>query len=479
MDSFIITPLAGLNVTTVEQLAWALDQRIQELNTKLMPLFESGDRLVVSRTATTGGTYGIGSDGILDFSITEQKLADSAISTRTILDSAISELKMANEAVTEAKIAANAVSNTKIIAGSIQSDRIAAGTIQGDRIAATTITGSNIAGLTITGANIAATTITADKMTISQLSAITADMGAITAGTIVLPSGGLIRSGQTTYNTGTGFWLGNVSGTPKFSIGSSTNGLTWDGSVLAVTGTLTSTIGTIGGFTLSSSSLTGGSSTSTITINTSAVSGISMGNFSTNTQAAVYSRGGVDVYEGAQIIAFLATTGVAGSRSGFLELINGPTSTPMVILSASTGFISASGTITGGLFSGSGASLTTLNASNISSGTLSNSRLSGVLLAANNLSDVTAATARSNLGVTGTGGDTTYAFRSNNLSDLTNAGTARTNLGLGSSATLNATGGSGSKVLRVGAYQAGSLGGSSNYLQVQDENGVSINILCQ
>lgn len=52
----------------------------------------------------------------------------------------------------------------------------------------------------------------------------------------------------------------------------------------------------------------------------------------------------------------------------------------------------------------------------------------------NNLSDVTAATARGNLGVTATGADTTYCYRSNNLSDVT-AATARTNLGLSTGAT--------------------------------------------
>lgn len=79
-----------------------------------------------------------------------------------------------------------------------------------------------------------------------SLSANTGTLGALT-----IASGGNIKFGQTAYNTGTGFWLGDVSGTAKFSIGDgSTKYLTWDGSSLTIRGTLNAddiTAGTITG----------------------------------------------------------------------------------------------------------------------------------------------------------------------------------------------------------------------------------------
>lgn len=60
---------------------------------------------------------------------------------------------------------------------------------------------------------------------------------AIEAAGLNVGSTGSIRGGQTAYNTGSGFWLGNVSGTPKFSLGNSAGArLTYDGSALAVYG---------------------------------------------------------------------------------------------------------------------------------------------------------------------------------------------------------------------------------------------------
>lgn len=85
------------------------------------------------------------------------------------------------------------------------------------------------------GQNIDAANIVANSITANELST------SITyAGSIIIDTAGLIRSGQTNYDTGTGWWLGNASGTPKFSIGNSSgNKLTWDGTTLTIKGNLT------------------------------------------------------------------------------------------------------------------------------------------------------------------------------------------------------------------------------------------------
>ena len=69
------------------------------------------------------------------------------------------------------------------------------------------------------------------SLKVGQLSAIT-----VNTGTLTVDTGGYLKGGQTAYNTGTGFFLGYSSTTYKFSIGSSTQGLTWDGTSLSLTG---------------------------------------------------------------------------------------------------------------------------------------------------------------------------------------------------------------------------------------------------
>jgi len=76
------------------------------------------------------------------------------------------------------------------------------------------------------------------SLKVGNLAAVSVNTGALTVqDTLTMSSLGKILGGQTAYNTGTGFFLGYSSTTYKFSIGNSTNGLTWDGSALNVQGT--------------------------------------------------------------------------------------------------------------------------------------------------------------------------------------------------------------------------------------------------
>ena len=83
---------------------------------------------------------------------------------------------------------------------------------------------------------------------------------------------------------------------------------------------------------------------------------------------------------------------------------------------------------------GTPASINLTNATNVPGGGITGT----VAIANGGTGATTAATARTNLGVTATGMDTTYLYRANNLSDLNSASSARTNLGLGSAAVLTA-----------------------------------------
>lgn len=93
------------------------------------------------------------------------------------------------------------------------------------------ITADNIAANSITSNEIATNTITANNLSTALLY----------AWSITLDTNGVIKSWQTAYNTWTGFWLGDVSGTKKLSIGDGTNSLTWNWTILWITGAITST----------------------------------------------------------------------------------------------------------------------------------------------------------------------------------------------------------------------------------------------
>ena len=142
---------------------------------------------------------------------------------------------------------------------------------------------------------------------------------------------------------------------------------------------------------------------------------------------------------------FVLVSQALANATGVLPVAKGGTG----ITSFGTGVATALGqnvTGSGGMALSTSPTLTTPNLGTPSAATLTNATglpivagTTGTLSVVRGGTGATdAATARTNLGVTATGADTTYAFRANNLSDLASVATARTNLGLGTIATQNA-----------------------------------------
>ncbi|MEN6302475.1 MAG: phage tail protein [Armatimonadia bacterium] len=87
------------------------------------------------------------------------------------------------------------------------------------------------------GANLVANSVAADRLAVSSLSAITANMGSITSGSLTLDAAGFVRGGSTGYMTGAGIWMGYHSGLYKMHVGSPTgSGFTWDGTTFTIRG---------------------------------------------------------------------------------------------------------------------------------------------------------------------------------------------------------------------------------------------------
>jgi hypothetical protein len=93
------------------------------------------------------------------------------------------------------------------------------------------------------GQNIDASAIVANSITANELAT-----SILYAGSINIDTAGNIRSGQTAYNTGTGWWIGNVTGTPKLSIGDPAGRhLLWTGTDLVINGYVQNSKGAFGG----------------------------------------------------------------------------------------------------------------------------------------------------------------------------------------------------------------------------------------
>jgi len=166
------------------------------------------------------------------------------------------------------------------------------------------------------------------SLKVGTLSAITVNTGALTIqNTLTVSTTGNIQGGQTDYNTGTGFFLGYSGGAYKFSIGSSSASLLWNGSSLSLTGSSNLDIGGTAKFSGNNSSLgqnttvwvAGSATTSTsLLVQNSYLSGYCIqanhlgSSASGNQGSGIYGSGAVYGVSGTTSTSLVAQAGVDG-----------------------------------------------------------------------------------------------------------------------------------------------------------------------
>uniref|UniRef100_A0A6M3KAR4 Uncharacterized protein n=1 Tax=viral metagenome TaxID=1070528 RepID=A0A6M3KAR4_9ZZZZ len=147
-----------------------------------------------------------------------------------------------------------------------------------DNIAANSASTNEFVSNTAQIANLIVTDAKINDLAVSKLTA-----GSITSKAITLAvSAGTgdvkIQAGKTDFgDTTAGFILGiddSVAGDPaKFEIGDASNSLTWDGSTLSITGSVTATTGTIGGWTIGANSILAGSGAAIVALDSTVTAG--------------------------------------------------------------------------------------------------------------------------------------------------------------------------------------------------------------
>ena len=119
---------------------------------------------------------------IQDGAVTTTKVDEDAITVTQLAPNSVTHTQIEEGAVTEFALQPGAVTETRIREGAVTNTRIAQNTIVAGNIFAGTITAAEIAAGTITANEILAGTITANEMEATNVSALFADLGEITAG---------------------------------------------------------------------------------------------------------------------------------------------------------------------------------------------------------------------------------------------------------------------------------------------------------
>jgi hypothetical protein len=128
------------------------------------------------------------------------------ITSAELLNGAVTELKIAAAAVSASKLNVAAIDSSSgdLAVNSVTAVNIEAGAVVADKIAANSVTSDKITANAVTAVKLAAGAVTAEKIDVINLSAISANMGSITAGSISINDKFIVDpNGTTTIRSGT------------------------------------------------------------------------------------------------------------------------------------------------------------------------------------------------------------------------------------------------------------------------------------
>jgi len=219
------------------------------------------------RLYTCNGTafIAVASNTLIDGQIISSQIAN--VSNSAIIGQII-EAQIANAAITSDKIAANAVISDKIFANAIIANKIAAGAVESDKILANAVIAGKIAALAVTAGTIAANAIeanniqanaitsskilagavTAGKIDVTNLQAISANLGTVTSGTLRTSSSNTANRVEISSDGSFPLWYGNNTkdaANAKFYLDTGGNAF-FAGNLSAAGGTITTDTTTVG-----------------------------------------------------------------------------------------------------------------------------------------------------------------------------------------------------------------------------------------
>ena len=194
--------IVTLNNTVSTAAAWVTEQlgdlndELDELETSLEELGTDLETLETNLSTANQELSDLDDElEALDDSLGDLATEDT-VSESLLDDNAVTAIKIRDGSVIASKILSGAITTSKLAAGAVTASRITSRTITAIKIASDTITANEIAADTITANEIAADTITTNELNVDELSAISADIGDIDAGTItgVTITGSLFRT---------------------------------------------------------------------------------------------------------------------------------------------------------------------------------------------------------------------------------------------------------------------------------------------